>query len=78
MSGATDMVLGRVIDLPDNMVVQHIMDDGSACVVRKDHPTVGDRLSHEQYEEMKYVNVLLSGRMRAGLFQALQQRGVKR
>jgi len=78
VSGATEIVLGRVIDPPDNMVVQHIMDDGLACVVRKDHPDVGDSLSQEKYEGMKHVNVLPPGRMRAGLFQALQQRGVKR
>lgn len=78
VSGATEIVLGRVVDPPDNMVVQHLMDDGLACVVRKDHPVIGDELSQEQYEQMKHVNVLPPGRMRAGLFQALQQRGLKR
>lgn len=78
VSGATEMVLGRIVDPPDNMVVQHLMDDGLACVVRSDHPEIGDRLSKEQYQHMKHVNVLPPGRMRAGLFQALQQRGLKR
>jgi DNA-binding transcriptional LysR family regulator len=78
VSGATEMVIGRVVDPPDNMVVQHLMDDGLACVVRSDHPEIGDTLSPEQYEAMKHVNVLPPGRMRAGLFQALQQRGLKR
>ncbi|MCX8279880.1 LysR family transcriptional regulator [Phyllobacterium sp. 0TCS1.6C] len=78
ISGTTEMVLGRIMDTPDNMVVQHLMDDGLACVVRKDHPEIGDSISQEQYERMKHVNVLPPGRMRTGLFQALQQRGVKR
>ncbi len=78
VSGATEMVIGRVVDPPDNMVVQHLMDDSLACVVRSDHPDIGDTLSPEQYEAMKHVNVLPPGRMRAGLFQALQQRGLKR
>lgn len=78
VSGATEMVLGRVVDPPDNMVVQHLMNDGLACVLRSDHPEIGDTLSQEQYEAMKHVNVLPPGRMRAGLFQALQQRGLKR
>jgi DNA-binding transcriptional LysR family regulator len=78
MSGATDMVIGRMVDPPDNLVVQHLMDDGLACVVRKDHPDVQDSLSSEQYERLKHVNVLPPGRMRAGLFQALGQRGLKR
>lgn len=78
VSGTTAMVLGRIVDPPDNLVVQHLMDEGLACVVRADHPEVRDEISREQYERMKHVNVLPPGRMRAGLFQALQQRGVKR
>jgi DNA-binding transcriptional LysR family regulator len=78
MSGTTEMVLGRVVDPPDNLVVQHLMDDGLACVVRADHPEIGDAISREQYEQLKHVNVLPPGRMRAGLFQALQQKGLAR
>lgn len=78
MSGTTELVLGRIIDPPDNMVVQHLMDDGLACVVRADHPDVPDALSQEQYERFKHVNVLPPGRMRVSLFQALEQRGLKR
>ena len=78
MSGTTDMVIGRIVDPPDNLVVQHLMDDGLACVVRADHPEVGDKLSREQYERLKHVNVLPPGRMRAGLFQALQQQSLRR
>ncbi|WP_439472789.1 LysR substrate-binding domain-containing protein [Brevundimonas sp.] len=78
MSGTTALVLGRLIDPPDNLVVQHLMDEGLACVVRADHPEVGDSLSREQYERLKHVNVLPPGRLRAGLFQALDQKGLKR
>lgn len=78
ISGETAMVLGRLVDPPDNLVVQHLMDDGLACVVRADHPTVGDTLSREQYEALKHVNVLPPGRLRAGLFQALGQQGLRR
>ena len=78
MSGDTAMVLGRIVDPPDNLVVQHLMDEGLACVVRADHPEVGEAISREQYERLKHVNVLPPGRMRAGLFQALDQRGLRR
>ncbi|WP_337269483.1 LysR substrate-binding domain-containing protein [Oryzifoliimicrobium ureilyticus] len=78
VSGATEMVLGRIVDPPDNMVVQHLMDDSLACVVRKDHPDVKDKLTQELYEGLRHVNVLPPGRIRTGLFQALQQRGLKR
>ncbi|MGW9231986.1 LysR family transcriptional regulator [Pseudorhizobium sp. NPDC055634] len=78
ISGTTEMVLGRIVDPPDNMIVQHLMDDGLACVVRTEHPEIGESISKEQYESLKHVNVLPPGRMRVGLFQALQQQGVHR
>lgn len=78
VSGTTAMVLGRITDPPDNLVVQHLMDEGLACVVRADHPDIGDSLSREQFEAMKHVNVLPPGRLRAGLFQALDRQGLKR
>lgn len=78
MSGTTAMVLGRISDPPDNMVVQHLMDEGLACVVRADHPDVQAGLSRERYEQLKHVNVLPPGRLRAGLFQALERTGMRR
>lgn len=78
ISGNTDMVLGRIVEPPDNLVVQHLMNEGLACVIRADHPLVGENLSAEQYEQLKHVNVLPPGRMRAGLYQALEQRGLRR
>lgn len=37
-SGTTAMALGRIVDPPDNLVVQHMMDESLECVVRADHP----------------------------------------
>jgi DNA-binding transcriptional LysR family regulator len=78
VSGTTALVLGRIVDPPDNLVVQHLMDEGLACAVRADHPEVGDALTREQFESLKHVNIVPPGRMRAGLFQALAQQQLKR
>jgi DNA-binding transcriptional LysR family regulator len=78
MSGTTAMVMGRLTDPPDNLVVQHLMDDGLACVVRSDHPEIGDSISRDEYERLKHVNMLPPGRLRAGLFQSLERQGLKR
>ena len=78
MSGATALALGRMVDPPDNVVVQHLMDEGLACVVRADHPDVGDAIDRATYERLKHVNVLPPGRLRAGLFQALDRQGLRR
>jgi DNA-binding transcriptional LysR family regulator len=78
ISGTTALVLGRIVDPPGNLVVQHLMDEGLACVVRADHPDIGDTIARDQFERLKHVNVIPPGRMRAGLFQALAQQQVKR
>ncbi|UAK25605.1 LysR family transcriptional regulator [Sphingomonas nostoxanthinifaciens] len=78
VSGSTALVLGRIVDPPDNLVVQHLMGEGLAFIVRADHPDIGDHLTREQFEGMKHVNIVPPGRMRAGLFHALAQQQVKR
>ena len=78
VSGTTALVLGRIVDPPDNLVVQHLMDEGLACAVRSGHPEVGEAMTREQFESLKHVNIVPPGRMRAGLFQALAQQQVKR
>ncbi|MCG5238720.1 LysR substrate-binding domain-containing protein [Azospirillum doebereinerae] len=78
ISGSTALVLGRVADPPDNLVVQHLMDDGLACVVRANHPQIGDSMSRDQYERLKHVNMLPPGRLRVGLFQALERQALRR
>lgn len=77
-SGQTSMVLGRFHDPPDNLIVQHLMDEGFACVVRADHPRIGKRISKREFEQMKHVNVLPPGRLRVGLFQALARQRLRR
>lgn len=79
ISGNTSAVFGRIVDPPDNLVVQHLMDDGLACVLRADHPQVtGQRISKQQYEQLRHVNMLPAGRLRTGVFKALEQHGLRR
>ncbi|WP_232495732.1 LysR family transcriptional regulator [Novosphingobium kaempferiae] len=78
VSGTTALVLGRITDPPDNLVVQHLMDEGLDCVVRTDHPEVRDTITREQFERLRHVNVMPPGRLRAGLFQALAQQHLRR
>jgi len=78
VSGATALALGRFVDPPDNLVVQHLMDEGLSCIVRADHPQIDQRITRRQYEQLKHVNMLPPGRLRAGLFQVLEREGLKR
>jgi DNA-binding transcriptional LysR family regulator len=77
-SGQTAMVIGRIHDPPDNLIVQHLMDEGFACVVRADHPRVRNKLSEKEFEQLKHVNVLPPGRLRVGLFQLLERQRLRR
>jgi DNA-binding transcriptional LysR family regulator len=78
VSGSADMAMGRIVDPPDNLVVQHLMDDGLACVVRARHPEIRDGISRKQYRTLKHVNVILPGGLRAGLLEAPSQKGLNR
>ena len=78
ISGTTALVLGRVVDPPDSLVVQHLFDEGFACVVRAGHPEIGSSITRDQFERLRHVNVVPPGRMRAGLFQALARQQLKR
>lgn len=78
VSGTTALVLGRIVEPPDNLVVQHLFDDGLACVVRADHPDIGDSLSRAQFEHLRHVNIMPPGRLRAGLFLEFERQGVQR
>lgn len=78
ISGTTAIAIGRILNPPENLVVQHLMDESLACVVRTNHPEIGESISREQFERLKHINVMPPGRLRAGLFQALAQHNLKR
>ena len=78
VSGTTALVIGRLVDPPDSLVVQHLMEDGLACIVRTDHPEVGETLTRAQYESLRHVTMLPPGRLRAGLFQMLEKQNLRR
>jgi DNA-binding transcriptional LysR family regulator len=78
ITGVAAMALGRIVDPPESLVVQKLMEDDLACVVRADHPEIGEHLTRPAYERMRHVNVLPAGRLRFGLHQILEKYGIKR
>jgi DNA-binding transcriptional LysR family regulator len=71
------LTLGRIVDPPAGLIVRTLTEDGLACVVRADHPAASG-LTRAKFESLKHVNVLPPGRLRAGLFQALERHGLRR
>ena len=77
-SGTTALAMGRMVDPPNNLIVQHLMDEKLECIVRADHPLASDGLTRKRFEQLKHVTMLPPGRLRVGLFQALERQGLKR
>lgn len=77
-TGTTALAMGRFVDPPPNLVVQHLMDESLACVVRAGHPEVRGAITKKQYERAKHVNMVPPGRLRTGLFQRLDRVGLRR
>lgn len=78
VSGKTALVIGRMYDLPGNLVVQHLIDDSLQCVVGKHHPEIGRTLSVEQYQRLKHVIMLRPDWLTDGLHHLLGRHGIQR
>lgn len=77
-TGVAAVALGRIVEPPESLVVHTLMEDDLACVVRADHPEIGEGLTRATYEKMRHVAVLPVGRLRIGLHQILENHGIKR
>jgi DNA-binding transcriptional LysR family regulator len=56
-SGASDLAIGPFpAPIPQSgLIAKHMYDDPLACIVRKDHPRVRNRLSQKQFFASKHV-----------------------
>ena len=77
-TGAIDLALGRFDRVPNPLIQQSILHDEFVCVVRANHPEVGDRLTIDDYESMKHVIVSPPSRLRSGVFSILKQQSIQR
>jgi DNA-binding transcriptional LysR family regulator len=59
---AADLSVGIYDDLPPEMRTRDLITDRFVCVVRKQHPTVKQKLSLEQYLALEHVLVAPRGR----------------
>ena len=73
-----DLALGRFAEPPENLVVADLLEDSFLCLVRTSDAPSDVRLSKRAFEAMKHVVVAPPGRWRTGVFQQLEQAGLKR
>jgi DNA-binding transcriptional LysR family regulator len=60
--GRIDLAVGIYSGLPPELRTQRLFEDRFICVVRQGHPTVGRKLSLEQFLALEHVQVAPRGR----------------
>lgn len=76
--GQSDLAVGIYGDLPPEMRTKQLLTDRLVCVVRKDHPQVGKRLTLEQFAGLSHVQVAPRGKPGGYLDDVLEARGLSR
>ena len=79
-SGDIDIALGfeTVMQLPAHLHRVRLFQDRMACMVRRDHPHVGDELTFAQFVDMKHVLISSSGKETGIIDEVLASRGLQR
>jgi DNA-binding transcriptional LysR family regulator len=76
--GSADLSIGIYGELPPEMRIRQLITDRFVCVVRKDHPTVKQRLSLEQFVRLEHVQVAPRGKPGGYIDDVLRERGLER
>lgn len=76
--GGSDLAVGIYGDLPQEMRSRQLLTDRFVCAVRRDHPSVGKRLTLEQFVQLSHLQVAPRGKPGGYLDDVLRERGLKR
>ncbi len=76
--GGCDLAVGIYAELPPEMRTRQLLTDRFVCLVRKDHPSVGRRLSLEQFVRLPHIQVAPRGKPGGYVDDVLAERGLSR
>ena len=76
--GTVDLAIAPMTETPAGLFCQPLVDDRFVCLVRLDHPTVGDALTLEQYAALPHLLIAPRGRPQAHVDEALARHGLRR
>lgn len=76
--GGSDLAVGIYGELPQEMRSRQLLTDRFVCAVRADHPTVGKRLSLEQFVRLAHIQVAPRGKPGGYLDDVLREKGLVR
>lgn len=76
--GGADLAVGIYGDLPQEMRSRPLLTDRFVCVVRKDHPEIGKRLSLSQFLQLQHIQVAPRGKPGGYIDDLLREKGLSR
>lgn len=77
-SGEADLAVGFMPELEAGFYQQKLFDQGFACVMRRDHPRIGQRLTANLFKKEKHVDITAPGTGHELVEQALARQGIHR
>jgi DNA-binding transcriptional LysR family regulator len=76
--GGSDLAVGIYGDLPQEMRNRQLLTDRLVCVVRRDHPTIGKRLTLAQFVRLPHIQIAPRGKPGGYLDEVLREQGLTR
>ncbi|MCB9525244.1 MAG: LysR family transcriptional regulator [Myxococcales bacterium] len=77
-AGQTDLAIGIYGTLPPELLTRPLLSDRLVCVVRQDHPTVGDTITAAEFAALPHIQVAPRGRPGGYVDEQLALRGLSR
>ena len=77
-SGEADTALGFTLEIQAGFYQQALLSDHFVCMVSRDHPRIGTRLSRKQFESELQIDVITRGTGHWLLYKALEDAQVAR
>jgi DNA-binding transcriptional LysR family regulator len=76
--GRLDLLIGVRASVPSDAMVGQLFEDGFVCAVRRDHPTVGKRLTLDHFVALPHLMIAPGGTPGGPVDDALAARGLAR
>lgn len=77
-AGEADLAMGFTEHMRAGFYRQKLFDEGFACIVSRDHPRIGDRMTLADLRQERHVKVVLSATAHAIVDQVLERRRIRR
>jgi len=76
--GGAELAIGVFNELPTRFYQRALYDEDFVCVVRDNHPLIDDQISLQQFVSLSHVSVIITGRGKNPVDQALAKQGLSR